>query len=152
MLMNYSKYANLPGISRQAQNKNSQRAEGAQNAAVKPLTLDDLKGMTEAKQVTEEIPWPVTCGIVRGTPVFFAQLKGGKRFGVTPVMPKNSLGEVVCPAANGEIGYLTITRSENSTYQEVAGGRIEVSIRPEFANWESVEARTARLDAPKSAK
>lgn len=106
------------------------------------LEEEELAAIEAAGTIRKKIPFPVTCGFVRGVPTFFAQLKGGKRFGVVPVMPRNGAGEPICPALNGERGFLTIEMSENAQF-EWLGHRLQVSIRPTLADWEPLATATS---------
>lgn len=123
-------YSAMPGLTRETH-------EEAPKAI--PVKLEDLETLETAGTTVQRVPFPVTCGYVRGIPTFFAQLKGGRRFGVTPVLPRNAAGEPVCPAANGEQGYLTLELSENAQFEWV-GTKLQVSIRPVLADWEPIEA------------
>ena len=89
---------------------------------------------------------PEFCAIKNGVPIFFAQLKGNKRFSVTPVMPKDATGAVLAPP-NGEEGYLTLVLSENAQLTLSTDGKYEFSVRPNFEAWETVADRNARLKA-----
>lgn len=110
------------------------------------VKMDVLDALETAGTVTKELHFPVTCAIKQGQAIFFAQLKGGKRFSCTPVMPKATDGSILAPP-NGEQGYLTIELSENANLQETAG-KYEFSVRPVFLDFESVKAREARTAAP----
>lgn len=115
------------------------------------VALDSLDSLEVAGKVVKEINFPVTCAIKNGTPIFFAQLKGNKRFSATPVMPKDALGNVLAPP-NGEEGYLTLELSENAQLTLTQDGKYEFSVRPTFKAWETVADRAARLKAAAKTK
>ena len=110
------------------------------------VSLDLLDRQEVAAKIVKAIQFPVTCAIKQGNAVFFAQLKGGKRFACTPVMPKDDAGHILAPA-NGEEGYLTLELSENAKLTETEG-KFEFSVRPVFKDWESLEERKAKEAQP----
>lgn len=109
------------------------------------VNMDVLDNLETAGTIKKALGFPVTCAIKQGQAVFFAQLKGGKRFACTPVMPKAADGSVLAPP-NGEQGYLTIELSENANLQETAG-KYEFSVRPVFLDFERVEDHDKRIAA-----
>lgn len=126
------------------QNKETKEPEKA------VVNINDLDKLEVAGKIVKEINFPVTCAIKNGTPIFFAQLKGNKRFSVTPVMPKDANGSVLAPP-NGEEGYITLELSENAQLTLTADGKYEFSVRPTFEAWETIADREARLKAAKPA-
>lgn len=126
-----------------------------QNKTTEPekavVNLNELDKLEVAGKVTKEIQFPVTCAIKNGVPIFFAQLKGNKRFSVTPVMPKDANGNVLAPP-NGEEGFITLELSENAQLTLTTDGKYEFSVRPTFGGWETIAARDARLKAEKAKK
>lgn len=130
--------------------RNSNANASTENAK-KVMTFADLAKEQLATKVTEEIPFPVTVMVTsKGTVVFSAQLKGGRRIGLTPVMPKDPVtGENLAPE-NGVDGWLTIEKSENAELTLDATGRYDLSIRPKFVAFETCEDREQRLAAEKA--
>lgn len=110
------------------------------------VSMDALDSLQVAAKIVKALNFPVTCAIKQGNAVFFAQLKGGKRFACTPVMPKDEAGHILAPA-NGAEGYLTVELSENARLTET-DGKYEFSVRPVFKDWESVEERAAKAATP----
>ena len=113
------------------------RPTGSTKPAEDKKTVVDLNAL-EAETVAGEIrwvsPWPVRTMITsKGIVVFSVQLKSGKRFGVTPVMPRNPYdpSEVMAPD-NGTTGYLQLEISENAKLELTADGRYDFTIRPKF--------------------
>lgn len=126
------------------QNKETKEPEKA------VVSIDSLDKLEVAGKIVKEINFPVTCAIKNGVPIFFAQLKGGKRFSVTPVMPKDANGSVLAPPS-GKEGYITLELSENAQLTLTADGKYEFSVRPTFEAWETIADREARLKAAKPA-
>lgn len=115
------------------------------------VSMDSLDTLQLAGKIEKEIQFPVTCAIKNGVPIFFAQLKGGKRFSCTPVMPKAEMGGILAPP-NGEEGHLIVELSENAQLTLSSDGKYEFSVRPTFIAWESVKDREARLKAEAAKK
>lgn len=126
----------------------AQNAEAAKEPQKTIVSLDTLDTLVVADKTVKELPFAVTCGIVKGVPLFFAQLKGNKRFSCAPIMPKDEMGSVLAPP-NGSEGYLTLELSENAQLTLASDGKYEFSVRPTFKAWETVADRAARLKAQK---
>lgn len=153
MIMNYSKYANLPGIAKHRPppyapvQRTVQKPTGQLPPIVKPeeksFTLDDLSTLTPVI-VTREIPFPVIYDVIDGQPVFSAELKGGDYFEIRPLIPRSARPSLDA-SMQGEPGYLTLSIREDATFTRSANGKIETRSRSTFVGWEPREARDARL-------
>lgn len=115
------------------------------DAEEKPKTLrglDCLDKLGVADEHLKALPFEMRCGIKNGIAIFFAQLKGGKSIGVTPVMPKDEYGNPLTPdnVANGASGYLVLKVSENAKIAEDDNGRMDFTVRPTFVAFEPNKA------------
>jgi len=102
------------------------------------MGLDAFDKLELSDTVVKLMPFKCTCGIKNGVTIFFAQLKGGKSFGATPVMPKDEYGNPLTPdnVVNGAEGYLVLSVSANAKVDVYDNGRMEFSLRPTFVAFE----------------
>lgn len=111
-------------------------AAGITEEPVTRLTLDALDSAECAKKVRKALKFEVYCGVDSRTGIasFYAQLAGGKSFAVTPVMPKDIMGNPVDQpnVFNGSHGFLTLLISENAQVEENSRGQRTLTVRPEF--------------------
>lgn len=117
--------------------------------------IDALDEVDEADRIVKRMKFKVTCGIKStGQVMFFAQLKGGKSFFTTPVMPKDPYGNPLTPenVANGATGYITLIVSANANIAEDAKGQNEFTIRPEFGAFDLDEESSKKSEAALAAK
>ena len=131
-----------------APQNDDQRSKTVAVVGIDALDNEELGGA-----IVKVMKFRVTCGIKNNIISFFAQLKGGKSFGVTPVMPKDPYGNPLVPdtVANSAEGYLVLKISENSKVEVKEGGRMEFSIRPNFVAFEKTmeEAEAAKVTEEK---
>lgn len=119
-----------------------QTAAGAGVPAEEPVTrlsLDALDSAENAKKTRKALKFELYCGIDSRTGIasFYAQLAGGKSFSVTPVMPKDIMGNALDQpnVYNGSHGFLTLLISENAQLEENSRGQRTLTVRPEFVGF-----------------
>lgn len=111
-------------------------AAGAVEEPVTRLSIDALDSAECAKKVRKALKFEMYCGIDSRTGIasFYAQLAGGKSISVTPVMPKDIMGNALDQpnVYNGSHGFLTLLISENAQLEENSRGQRILTVRPEF--------------------
>ncbi len=116
--------------------------------------LDAFDKVELSDTVVKLLPFECTCGIKNNTTAFFAQLKGGKSFGVNPVMPKDEYGNPLTPdnVVNGGTGFLVLKVSANAKVAIYEGGRMEFTLRPTFVAFEKDLEAAKKAEAAEVAK
>lgn len=130
---------------------------GAAPEQVTRFGLDALDGAENAKKARKALKFELYCGIDSRTGIasFYAQLAGGKSFAVTPVMPKDIMGNPLDQpnVFNGSHGYLTLLISENAQVEENSRGQRTLTVRPEFVGFsKSLEEALALEKEPAEKK
>lgn len=133
--------------------RNQAPAAEAVGAGVEPVTrlsLDVLDKSECAKKVRKALKFELYCGIDARTGIasFYAQLAGGKSFSVTPVMPKDIMGNAVVQpnVYNGSHGFLTLLISENAQVSENQRGQRALTVRPEFLGFSTTLEEALALE------
>ena len=130
------------------------QAEQVQEQPKVHMGLDAFDKLELSDTVVKLMPFKCTCGIKNGVAIFFAQLKGGKSFGVTPVMPKDEYGNPLTPVnvVNGTEGYLVLSVSANAKVDVYDNGRMEFSLRPTFVAFEPELEAAKKAEQAETAK
>lgn len=123
---------------------------GVTEEPITRLAIDSLDSAECAKKKRKALKFEMYCGIDSRTGIasFYAQLAGGKSISVTPVMPKDIMGNALEQpnVYNGSHGFLTLLISENAQIEENSRGQRTLTVRPEFIGFSKTLEEALELE------
>lgn len=114
---------------------------------LKTMDIAALDGLELCGNIRKLLKFKVRCSMRGGQPVFTAELKGGRVFRASPVLPKDENGNQITPASveNGAEGYLVLEISRNAMVA-MDDKSVEITVRPGLIGFEpTVEEASKRL-------
>lgn len=112
------------------------------------MDIAELDRLEAAGTRLKALRFKTTCMTTKSAAVFSADLKGGRRFSVVPVMPKDEYGNQLTPDSvdNGAEGYLVLRVSEN-TMVALGPSTVELTARPALVAFAKTAEEARAIEA-----